>query len=97
MSDLTTVGKLIADLASNYDPGDPVMVRIGRQLPVAGRLGSGEVTTLNGTKRIVLILVDAVDTTCQTCNGSGRVAVGPWGSRPRRVPCGDCGGTGVVS
>lgn len=29
---------------------------------------------------------------CPTCNGSGMVAVGPWGSRPPRKRCPDCRG-----
>lgn len=31
---------------------------------------------------------------CETCRGSGRVAVGPWGSRPPKVTCEDCSGSG---
>ena len=31
---------------------------------------------------------------CETCRGSGRVAVGPWGSRPPKVTCEDCDGSG---
>lgn len=31
---------------------------------------------------------------CETCNGSGQVAVGKWGARPPRVKCSVCGGTG---
>lgn len=29
---------------------------------------------------------------CETCNGSGSVAVGPWGSRPQKEKCPDCDG-----
>jgi hypothetical protein len=36
-------------------------------------------------------------TTCRLCRGSGRVAVGPWGSRPPRETCRECGGKGQVS
>lgn len=31
---------------------------------------------------------------CEMCRGSGRVAVGPWGSRPPKMTCEDCGGDG---
>ena len=31
---------------------------------------------------------------CEACRGSGRVAVGPWGSRPPKVTCEDCSGSG---
>lgn len=31
---------------------------------------------------------------CEMCRGSGCVAVGPWGSRPPKVTCEDCGGSG---
>jgi DnaJ-class molecular chaperone len=34
--------------------------------------------------------------TCETCNGSGLVAYGPWGSRPPRKSCPECLGAGVV-
>lgn len=29
---------------------------------------------------------------CETCNGSGMVAVGPWGARPQRKRCAECRG-----
>lgn len=29
---------------------------------------------------------------CETCLGSGQVAVGPWGVRPPKVKCPDCDG-----
>lgn len=31
---------------------------------------------------------------CETCRGSGRVSVGRYGSRPPRITCPDCDGTG---
>jgi hypothetical protein len=31
---------------------------------------------------------------CEMCRGAGAVATGPWGSRPSRKTCPDCGGTG---
>lgn len=31
-------------------------------------------------------------TLCETCMGTGRVAIGPWGSRPAKGPCPDCDG-----
>lgn len=31
---------------------------------------------------------------CELCQGSGRVAMGMWGSRPERRTCPLCGGTG---
>lgn len=31
---------------------------------------------------------------CETCRGSGRVAYGPWGSRPPTKMCEDCDGSG---
>lgn len=30
--------------------------------------------------------------TCPLCLGSGRIAVGPWGSRPAKTTCPACGG-----
>lgn len=29
---------------------------------------------------------------CETCNGTGKVAVGPWGVRPPKADCPDCDG-----
>lgn len=30
--------------------------------------------------------------TCRLCNGSGRIAVGPWGARPEKTECPECHG-----
>ena len=35
-------------------------------------------------------------TPCRLCNGSGRVAVGPWGSRPPKKTCPECKGAKIV-
>lgn len=35
--------------------------------------------------------------TCPHCNGSGAVAVGPWGVRPPKVTCSYCGGSGDLT
>lgn len=35
-------------------------------------------------------------TKCETCNGSGMVAIGPWGSRPQRKACDACFGVGFT-
>lgn len=33
---------------------------------------------------------------CELCNGSRRVAIGPWGVNPPKVTCPECKGTGIV-
>lgn len=35
----------------------------------------------------------AQENVCPECNGSGMVAIGPWGSRPARKICPVCNGT----
>lgn len=34
--------------------------------------------------------------TCPTCNGSGRIAVGPWGRNPATTICPECGGKKII-
>lgn len=37
--------------------------------------------------------IDGPDS-CEMCRGTGRVAVLPWGVRPAKKPCPECGGNG---
>lgn len=59
-----------------------------------------EIATIKDRVRVGNEVADAAvarrdsDQACETCRGSGMVAVGKWGSRPPRVPCPDCDGTG---
>lgn len=34
------------------------------------------------------------DEACEMCRGTGAVAYGPWGARPPKKTCPECGGTG---
>lgn len=61
MAAITTVAKLIADLTANFEPSDPVLVRVNDYISLEPTLDIGHADTPLGAITVAIITAPAPD------------------------------------